>query len=317
MERNLYWDTVKGVLIVLVVWGHVLRLADPTLWPVFSRNMIYSFHMPLFVLTSGYFAHLSSKNYIQGILKMVETFLVFQLLLVFISDRYDGFMSLFEPSIAMWYLLSLSYWKVFLFFLPASLRSKRFLLFLLSVMICLLGGFVKIGTFLSIQRTMYFLPFFVFGFLLQDTDFLNQLKTRKHIKLVAFFSFLLIGSFFFMKNKSYLYFLAGSYYYDNLLGDILFRIFFILVSFSFCLSFLLMIKPCSLMANIGRYSLHIYIYHIFLYLFLKKCVMSYGFPISFFLSIVYSFLIIVIVFHLHRIKLFMFFLNPFSNLYKR
>ena len=49
--RNTYWDTVKGILIVLVVIGHTgTMMGDRWL------SVIYSFHMPLFMFVSGFFS---------------------------------------------------------------------------------------------------------------------------------------------------------------------------------------------------------------------------------------------------------------------
>lgn len=50
-NRSSYWDTVKAVLIFLVVLGHTgTALGDRVL------SVIYAFHMPLFVFVSGYFS---------------------------------------------------------------------------------------------------------------------------------------------------------------------------------------------------------------------------------------------------------------------
>ncbi len=57
MQRDAYWDVVKGVLILLVVMGHVVQYGvGGDFWhnPVFKG--IYIFHMPLFMLVSGYFS---------------------------------------------------------------------------------------------------------------------------------------------------------------------------------------------------------------------------------------------------------------------
>ena len=50
-QRDILFDFVKGVLIFLVVWGHVIRGRESIVY-----HVIYSFHMPLFVFVSGYFA---------------------------------------------------------------------------------------------------------------------------------------------------------------------------------------------------------------------------------------------------------------------
>ena len=68
-ERNLYLDVLKAVSVILVVFGHSIQYGsgmEYLSWgyclynPVFS--FIYSFHMPLFMLISGYLFYFSSKN---------------------------------------------------------------------------------------------------------------------------------------------------------------------------------------------------------------------------------------------------------------
>lgn len=61
-QRDTYWDVVKAVLIFLVLLGHVVQFyiyrggdrGDFWTDPLFKG--IYLFHMPLFILISGYFA---------------------------------------------------------------------------------------------------------------------------------------------------------------------------------------------------------------------------------------------------------------------
>lgn len=56
MERDYSFDFLKGILIILVVLGHALQCYyNEECWynPIF--NIIYTFHMPLFMFVSGYF----------------------------------------------------------------------------------------------------------------------------------------------------------------------------------------------------------------------------------------------------------------------
>lgn len=56
-------DFVKGVIIYLVVWGHVIQHIHHDNESSLVFNIIYSFHMPLFIFISGYFAaHTLSKS---------------------------------------------------------------------------------------------------------------------------------------------------------------------------------------------------------------------------------------------------------------
>ena len=50
-ERSLSFDFLKGLLILLVIVGHLL----PGSADVGLRGAIYYFHMPLFLVVTGYF----------------------------------------------------------------------------------------------------------------------------------------------------------------------------------------------------------------------------------------------------------------------
>lgn len=57
--RNKEIDYLKGLSIILVVVGHAIQynICDYNVNPFF--NIIYSFHMPLFMFISGYVAFLT------------------------------------------------------------------------------------------------------------------------------------------------------------------------------------------------------------------------------------------------------------------
>lgn len=44
--RNLLFDIIKGIGIILMIIGHLTQ---------YATNIIFSFHMPLFFILSGYF----------------------------------------------------------------------------------------------------------------------------------------------------------------------------------------------------------------------------------------------------------------------
>lgn len=61
-QRDPYWDIIKGFTILLVIIGHSIQYHNGETYyeqglywanPIFK--FIYSFHMPLFMLISGYF----------------------------------------------------------------------------------------------------------------------------------------------------------------------------------------------------------------------------------------------------------------------
>lgn len=57
-ERNPYWDILRGIAMLLVVLGHA-GLSKESL----PNRAIYAFHMPLFMIISGFFFHFSLQKY--------------------------------------------------------------------------------------------------------------------------------------------------------------------------------------------------------------------------------------------------------------
>lgn len=69
MKRDIFYDIVKGIAIVLVVFGHCIQYGSGEHYEnarlfmdEWLYKLIYSFHMPLFALISGYFFILHVKN---------------------------------------------------------------------------------------------------------------------------------------------------------------------------------------------------------------------------------------------------------------
>ena len=52
--RNRALDSVKGIAVLLVVFGHYIPASSPDYWRWFAGSFIYSFHMPVFFIISGY-----------------------------------------------------------------------------------------------------------------------------------------------------------------------------------------------------------------------------------------------------------------------
>ncbi|MES3695799.1 acyltransferase family protein [Mammaliicoccus sciuri] len=94
-ERDHYFDNARFFLIVLVVFGHLTRsyVNDSHIFKALYM-FIYSFHMPAFVLISGFFAKgVGKPGYIKKItIKLLLPYLIFQLfygLYYYYIDRDD------------------------------------------------------------------------------------------------------------------------------------------------------------------------------------------------------------------------------------
>lgn len=69
-KRIEYIDLAKAIAILLMVLGHCASLNDIPL----IRSVIYSFHMPLFFIISGYFFKTLALK--EGVIKYSRTYLL-------------------------------------------------------------------------------------------------------------------------------------------------------------------------------------------------------------------------------------------------
>lgn len=162
---------MKFVLIALVVVGHSLV---PTLKADSASAaylFVYMFHMPAFVLISGYlgrnFWHSNAK-----INKLVDTLLIpyvvveigYALLRYGLGQKWT--LTIIDPAWLNWYLVALVLWRIST---PIWTRMRQPLL--VAVVIYMAAGFSEISGDFSIDRFFGLLPFYVFGLLLKPEHF--------------------------------------------------------------------------------------------------------------------------------------------------
>ncbi|MBB2909682.1 fucose 4-O-acetylase-like acetyltransferase [Streptosporangium becharense] len=170
-KREPYLDNVKFVLIALVVAGHSLV---PTLDAHSAKSaymFIYMFHMPAFVLISGYLGR-NFWNSNAKINKLVDTLLIpyvvveigYALLRFALGQKWS--LTIIDPAWLNWYLLALVLWRIST---PVWTRMRQPLL--VAVGIYLIAGFSEISGDFSIDRFFGLLPFYVLGLLLKPEHF--------------------------------------------------------------------------------------------------------------------------------------------------
>ncbi|GAB3451808.1 acyltransferase family protein [Streptomonospora sediminis] len=167
-KRDSLLDNAKFLLIVLVVVGHAIEpLTDGTRLANAAYFWIYLFHMPAFVLISGYLSKSfdGSKRRIDKLLTTVAApYLVFWAIYALLSwavgrDLPD---SPLEPLWLTWFLAALFVWR-----LTVPVWNRLRWPFAVSVGVSLLGGLVATGDVLAVSRIISLLPFFVAGLMLQ------------------------------------------------------------------------------------------------------------------------------------------------------
>ncbi len=185
--RDLRFDNIKGVLIILVVVGHYLwgyrYVSDPVSLVV---CLIYLFHMPAFIFVSGYFSKDTLPIAWRGIAElMVSYFLINTTIGAFAVAFRDSSVSLLSPYYSCWYLLALVFWRISLPFF-ARYRFALVLSFVISIAVGFSGEFTNR---FALARTIGFYPFFLGGFLFKKAGLATTLTSFKRSGLVGILLF--------------------------------------------------------------------------------------------------------------------------------
>lgn len=268
MQRDLKIDGLKFILIFLVVLGH-LSFYD---YGIGLRQIIYAFHMPMFVFLSGYFT--SMKNDKDKQAKWLKrTFLIFIIaqichiilnvilrfsLGIIYKTPFDLLClnDFYHPKFGLWYLLCLIYWRLFAWTLYR--KAHDITLLIVSVVLSIVIGFVPLSQFLSFQRAFSFLPFFIFGIIFKRRNWIEKItKTPVFIAVIIIVICCVIAR--------HLPSFEPKYHYDNL-NDASLRIIQSIIGFLMCLAIIRIsyVSNCiEKFAKYGTYTLWIYIGHTF------------------------------------------------------
>ncbi len=136
-ERDLFWDNIKGILIILVVFAHFLYQSQHILLIENVVDVIYIFHMPAFIFVSGYLGKSENSHSPESIIKLLFLYFVFNSCFMFIYKSTD-FLS---PVNSMWYLLALSFWRA------AAPRLSH----IKYIQLILIAGALFVGFFTSVD----------------------------------------------------------------------------------------------------------------------------------------------------------------------
>ncbi len=195
-KRDYYFDNAKFILIFLVVFGHLIQSyikSDTIIYNIYI--LIYTFHMPAFILVSGYFAKgIYEKGYIGKITKkLILPYIIFQLVYsifyYFLFNKTNFELDILNPHWSLWFLISLFCWNILLIVFN---KFKPTYAILAAFGIGLAVGYVDwISNFLSLSRTFVFFPFFLAGYYLNSKHF-NIIRSYQ-TKLIAAATIIIIS----------------------------------------------------------------------------------------------------------------------------
>ncbi|MEU6084645.1 acyltransferase family protein [Streptomyces sp. NPDC047108] len=185
--RDPFFDNAKYLAIVLVACGHAWEpLRGDSRAAAALYIFIYTFHMPAFVLVSGYFSRSFSmtvpqlKRLVTGIAVPYVVFEVAYSLFKRYADPDPGYpISLLDPWYLTWFLAALFVWRL----TTPLWRMIRWPVPVALAIAVLATVSPDIGDDLDLQRILQYLPFFVVGLFLRPEHL--QLLRRREIKTLS------------------------------------------------------------------------------------------------------------------------------------
>lgn len=175
-QERAYINVVKGIAVFLMIWGHCIQYCAKESFDVFHNSVfqfIYSFHMPLFMLISGYLFSISFQkrdlktllvhrtqsmlqpivfaSMLNALLAKLPTFLLYGTIHVTNGELFSGFYSL-------WFL-----WCVLSSSTAAAIAGKTAHGPWTQLLYMILGVFL-VALFPENHYHVYMYPYFVAGF---------------------------------------------------------------------------------------------------------------------------------------------------------
>lgn len=266
-SRDFFFDNMRAILIILVVWGHILdsmTKGNDILQSVYY--FLFFFHMPALTFISGYFSKNIDKIRNTAFVKLFLPYLILNVIDYIYKTRflhldYNG-LRFFRPFWGLWYLLALFLWK---FLLKDIIRIRFVLPF--SFLLALFSGFSReFSEYLALSRVVCFLPFFLLGYYCSKEHIEKIRQIPKFISvgiLAAGFSIASIIVRYNLFKKEILY-LRKPYPQEAEIKGLLLRLFIYVLAIILTIAVInLVSKKKSFFTTIGASTMTIYIMHVY------------------------------------------------------
>lgn len=296
-ERNYQIENIKIILIFCVILGHLLEIIGGG---DYLYKIIYSFHMPVFLIINGWFAPRKYAS-MKTIFKLLYPYVLFQFLYqcfntyVINEDGVEFNVQFGTPYWLLWYLVSLIFYYLLIPVIATeSTKYAKVILFGTLIMAIAIGFDNSVGYYMSLSRTFAFFPFFVFGYytghgVFKIYDIIQKARSRKIVKLTAVILMFIICVIMFRQNLGggSLY---GSFSYEQ--GKFMWyiRLELIMVAYTWSVVFMILTPNRKILTKLDTFP--IYVMHGFIILFLKK---HNPFMYSFSVNLLIASLICIIV----------------------
>ncbi|WP_413785576.1 acyltransferase family protein [Cytobacillus sp. IB215665] len=275
-SRDPFFDNAKFILVFLVVFGHLISMFKGNNEFLYLMiNFLATFRMPALILIAGYFSkNFYKKGFIQKVSsKTILPYVIFEVLYSYYNFVLYGYesvqLSLFLPTMGMWFLLSMFCWNLMLFIFT-KLKYSLVIAFLLGIGI---GFFDNAGAYLSVSRTFVFFPFFLIGYYMKAEHF--HFAKHKYAKYLSLVLVIICITIIWVADSSiFRMYLLGKYSIDtighSLLGGTLYRIIIYFIMLCGICSFLPWVtKKQVFFTSLGKRTAYVYIFHFFIIKYIK------------------------------------------------
>ena len=281
--RDFRMDNIKAILILLVVVGHLMELHLKTGTIKTAYKIIYSFHMPLFIFISGYFARFRIKKLIAGLL---VPYFVFQTIYICFLNyilHEPTKLQYSKPYWILWYLMAMFIWCLTVPLIEKGGHLRHLLFLILSVAGAIGIGYIrKIGMNFTLSRVFVYYPFFILGHYIStimrnedDKQYLIDFYHRHFYEILiasgAAFGAVIGYIIRFMQKYSYVWFYESAPYavsHETPLARLLH-----LIIASVCIIYIFLLVPnirFNFFTRLGSKTKPIYLCHGFIILALKS-----------------------------------------------
>lgn len=204
-ERILWLDSIKCFAIILVVIGHIIQFIvfpdNFDLNPIY--RFIYSFHMPLFFLLSGYVSdnkEMGGDKIWGKALQLLVPFCVWGFVNRFtFMQSYHPYISIFKhPDYSLWFL-----WVLFIIYMTnytsdyiaiEKNRSKSVFRLISCTLLFIIGNYVTASY--GLGKVAQYAPFYYIGWLLKTNAKANQLIANRYFILFNIVLYMMASIFF-------------------------------------------------------------------------------------------------------------------------
>lgn len=220
MKNRIEWlDFLKGITICLVIFGHCITRLGKSTYIDWINILIYSFHMPMFFVLSGYTLNVKyhfNVFLVKKFLSLIVPAALFSILLIFYyiiihilhHDLAEYITIIFDFSKIIntilftkktltsgyWFLPVLFSTEIISFFLIKYIKNRAIGMTIIVVLFfCanyLING-LQLALPLGIEESLIAIPFVVLGYLLRNIPLILEKITRWYLVLFYLLVFML------------------------------------------------------------------------------------------------------------------------------